>query len=317
MNTFSDARFSEAEPSLDAVSSEYGLLDPRTMRAHNIHQVSLPAKLFRGATSSLRLLPDFLVIGTQRGGTTSLYHYLKAHPDIELATTVDTHFFDKKYSKGLGWYRGHFPTTLEKYAAERLRKRPFVTGEACSSYLFYPHTPARVAKVLPQVKIIVFLRNPVDRAYSQYFHARELGHEKLSFEESIQDELERTAREREKILRNENYYSNDYMQRSYLSRGIYLDQLQNWMKFFPREQFLLLKTEDYYSDPASTFKKVLTFLNVPEAEPQVRKKDFKEYKHNTYYTQMDSALRERLGEYFKPHNAHLCEFLGMNFDWDK
>src|SRR5438067_227401 len=157
------------------------------MRPHRVSTTSALGKFYRGMTHSWRLLPDFLIIGTQRGGTTSLYHYLKTHPCVESATTSDTHFFDKKFSKGLGWYRGHFPTWMEKYYAQ-MRGQRFVTGEASSSYLFHPHVPKRVVQVLPHVKLIVLLRNPVDRAYSQYYHAIELGHETLSFEEAIASE---------------------------------------------------------------------------------------------------------------------------------
>lgn len=191
-----------------------------------------------------------------------------------------------------------------------------MTGEACSSYLFYPHTPKRVAGIVPEVKIIVLLRNPVDRAYSQYYHALELGQETLSFEEALQCEEERIAGLREKILQDEFFYSDAYMHLSYLSRGIYADQLQPWMSLFPREQFLILKSEDFYSDPVSTYKRVLAFLNVPEVEPKVRKQEYKHYSHNTYFSHMDSALRRRLTEYFEPHNARLYDMLGVDFAWE-
>src|SRR5438270_842633 len=105
-------------------------------------------KFYRGITTPFRLLPDFLIIGTQRGGTTSLYHYLQAHPSIRLANTKDTHFFDKKYSNGLAWYRAHFPTVWEKTYVRQVQKRAFVTGEASPSYLFHPLTPKRVAQVM-------------------------------------------------------------------------------------------------------------------------------------------------------------------------
>jgi len=311
--TFSD---SDVQATGGASSSE-GLLDPLTMRARKINRETLPGKLYRGMTSSLRLLPDFLVIGTQRGGTTALYHYLQTHPYIKPATTTDTHFFDKKFNKGLTWYRGHFPTSVERYYAQRLRRHAFLTGEASSSYLFYPHTPGRVARALPHVKLIVLLRNPVDRAYSQYFHAIELGHETLSFEEAIQDEEERTAHERAKIMQDANYYSDAYTHRSYLSRGIYVEQLQAWMGLLPREQFLILKSEEFYAAPVTAFKQVATFLNLPEVEPRLRKQDYKQYSHNTYFSTMEPALRKRLSAYFEPHNARLYDYLGINFGWDK
>jgi hypothetical protein len=274
-------------------------------------------KLYRSMTSSLRLLPDFLIIGTQRGGTTALYHYLKTHPCIIPAPIPATHFFDKKYSKGLRWYQAHFPMLWEKTYAQRVHKSPLVTGEASSSYLFYPHAPKRVAEVLPHVRLIVLLRNPVDRAYSQYYHALELGHETLSFEEAIEGEEERTAQEREKILNDEYYESPTYTHRSYLTRGIYVDQLQAWMRCFPREQFLILKSEDFYSDPVATFKQVLTFLQLPEIEPSLNKKEFKQYSHNTYSSTMEAALRRQLVEYFQPHNARLYELLGVDFGWNQ
>src|SRR5437588_10677148 len=123
----------------------------------------------------------------------------------------------------------------KKAYALQLRKRPFLTGEASPSYLFHPLAPNRVAEVLPHVKLIALLRNPVSRAYSQYHHAIELGFETLSFEEAIRGEEERTAKEQEKILKNEHYYSDEYKHRSYLTKGIYVDQLQTWMKVLPRE----------------------------------------------------------------------------------
>ncbi len=277
---------------------------------------SFVEKLYRGITAPLRLLPDFLIIGTQRGGTTSLYHYLQAHPCIQATTTKEIHFFDRKYHKGLLWYRGHFPTALEKAYAQQVRKRAFVTGEASPAYLFHPHVYKRVAQTMPHVKLIVLLRNPVDRAYSQYYHSIELGHENRSFEEAIRDEQERTNREREKILKEEHYQSYAYKHHSYLTRGLYVDQLQAWMDFFPREQFLILKSEDFYADPAAASKEVYTFLNLPFAEPQLRKKEYKPL-NTTTYSKMDATLRMSLVEYFKPYNARLYDLLDRDFGWDK
>jgi hypothetical protein len=273
-------------------------------------------KLYRGITTPFRLLPDFLIIGTQRGGTTSLYHYLQAHPGIHLANTKDTHFFDKKYSNGLTWYRAHFPTVWEKTYAQQVQKRSFVTGEASPSYLFHPPAPQRIAQVIPSVKLIVLLRNPVDRAYSQYYHAIELGHETRSFEEAIQGEEERTAQEREKLLKDERYHSHAYKHLSYLTRGIYVDQLQAWLRFFAREQFLILKSEDFYANPAATLKEIFTFLHLPTIETQLGKKEYKQYNNNSY-SKMDPAMRSRLVEYFRPHNARLYDLLSVDLGWDK
>jgi Sulfotransferase domain len=308
---FSDRHVASSTPASRHSGTTMGLEAERTSTT------PLLEKLYRGITTPARLLPDFLIIGTQRGGTTSLYRHLKSHPCMGAASNKDLHFFDRRFHKGLMWYRGHFPTRLEKAYVRQVYKRPFVTGEASPSYLFHPYAPKRVAQVLPNVKLIVLLRNPVSRAYSQYHHAVELGFERLSFEEAIQVEEERTAKEREKILQDELYYSEEYKHRSYLSKGIYVEQLQAWMDLFPREQFLIIKSEEFYADPAATFKQVLSFLNLPEAEVEMGKKEFKQYNTNTYSSKIDPVVRARLIEYFEPHNARLYEYLGIDFGWDK
>ena len=273
-------------------------------------------KFYRGVTSPLRLLPDFLLIGAQRGGTTSLYQYLQALSCIGPASTKEVHYFDRKFNKSLAWYQGHFPTRIEKYYAQHLSGQTFLTGEATPCYLFYPHAPKRVAQILPNVKLIVLLRNPVDRAYSQYHHALDHGFATLSFEDAIEGEEERIASEREMILKDEYYLSIEYMERAYLSRGIYVDQLQAWMKLLPREQFLILKSEEFFTDPASSIKQVLDFLNVPATKSQISKEAYQPYNNYTY-AKMSPALRKRLIAYFEPHNARLYDYLGVNFGWDK
>jgi hypothetical protein len=273
-------------------------------------------KFYRAMSYPIRLLPNFLIIGTQRGGTTSLYHYLQAHPCIGSASTKEIHFFDRRFNRGLAWYRGHFPSRIEQAYAQYLSGRPFLTGEATPCYLFYPHAPERVARTLPDVKLIVLLRNPVDRAYSQYIHTVNLGYETASFQEAIHYEEERIGGARARILQDEHYEGYAYMHLGYLARGKYVDQLQVWMSLFPREQLLILKSEEFYADPASAFKQVLAFLNIPEAEPHVQKQAYKQYNNNDY-AKMDQETRKRLIEYFEPHNARLYDYLGVNFGWDK
>jgi hypothetical protein len=239
-------------------------------------------------------------------------------PGVVPASVKELHFFDKKFHKGLLWYRAHFPTRTQKRLFQYAHKQAFVTGEASAYYIFHPHAPKRVAQTLPHVKLIVLLRNPVDRAYSQYNFEVELGRETLSFEDALKHEEERIAIEKEKILADERYVSFDHSRFSYLARGIYVDQLQAWMDFFPRGQFLLLKSEDFYIDPAATLVQVSEFLKLPKLEIREREKQYKLYNYNnTPYSKMDGTTRKRLVEYFEPHNSRLYEFLGINFGWDK
>lgn len=273
-------------------------------------------KLYRASTYPLRLLPDFLIIGTQRGGTTSLYNYLVEHPGIGAASIKEIHFFDTPhYKQGLAWYRGHFPSALQRYYVEHNRKHRFITGEASPYYLFHRHTPQRVARLLPQIKLIVMLRNPVDRAYSHYYHEVAGGHENIaSFEEAIASEEERLAGEDEKMRTNPYYASYNHRRFAYLSRGKYIDQLQSWMELFSREQFLILKSEDFYANPAAVYQQTLNFLGLPDSEPGGRQ-DFQRY-NDTKPPGMAIETRQRLLAYFKPYNTRLYNYLDIDFGWD-
>ena len=273
-------------------------------------------KAFRATTNPLRLMPDFIIIGTMRGGTTSLYSYLTEHPNIGPAYMKEVHFFDVYFSKGLHWYRAQFPSSVQKYYTERVQKQNFITGEASPYYLFHPHAPKRIAQTLPQVKLIVLLRNPVTRAYSHYYHEVAGGHEKIAtFEEAIACEEERIAKEAELLAKNEQYISYNHRHFSYLARGIYVDQLKVWMNLFPKEQFLILKSEDFYADPAAGLKQALDFVNVPDLSLKAQKEEYEQL-NTTTPPRMNPATRKRLREYFEPHNSRLYKYLGVDFGWD-
>ncbi len=273
-------------------------------------------KAFRAGTNPIRLMPDFIIIGTMRGGTTSLYSYLTTHPHIGSAYMKEVHFFDVYYSKGIGWYRSQFPSSIQKYYAEYVQKQQFITGEASPYYLFHPHAPKRIAKFLPHVKMVVLLRNPIDRAYSHYYHEVAGCHEKLpTFEEAIDCEQERIGKETEELARNEYYVSYKHRHFSYLSRGIYVEQLKIWMDLFPRTQFLILKSEDFYADPAAGLRQVLEFISVPGVGLKAQKEAYEQL-NTTKPPKMNAATRKRLIEYFEPHNARLYAYLGVNYGWD-
>jgi hypothetical protein len=265
---------------------------------------------YRELTSGMRLLPDFLIIGAQRSGTTFLYNSLISKPEIAPALTKEVHFFDVSFEKGPRWYQAFFPLRL-RAALDRGRHRPFLTGEASPYYLFHPLVPARVARVLPDVKLIALLRNPVDRAYSHYQHERRRGFEALSFEQAIEQETARLVGEVEKMLQDHRYNSYNYPHYSYLSRGIYVDQLERWMALFPREQLLIVESEQLYAEPAATVQQVMSFLGIPT--PAL--KPLRQHSAPAY-PKLDAAMREHLVEYFKPHNQRLADYLGRRFDWD-
>jgi Sulfotransferase domain len=264
-------------------------------------------------TAPLRLLPDFIIIGAQKGGTTSLYHYLAQHPSVAPALKKEVHFFDSNFSKGLRWYRAQFSSSFYRYYAKNVWRRDLITGEASPYYILHPQTPKRVFETVPEAKLIVLLRSPVDRAYSHYQHNVRKRREPLSFEEAIKAEPDRLRGECEKMLADENYVSFNHSKYSYLARGIYLDQLKMWLNFFPREQLLVLKSEDFFANPAVIYRQVLEFLNLPDWEL----KTYETYFAGCYRTTMAPSTRKYLVDYFAPHNQRLYQYLGMDWGWDK
>jgi hypothetical protein len=262
-------------------------------------------------TARMRLLPDFLIIGAQRCGTTSLQRYLIQHPCIAPSFRKEVHFFDRNLKKGVTWYRAHFPSVPYKYFVTTVLRRRFLTGEASAAYLFYPHAPKKIFEMMPRVKLIVLLRNPVDRAYSHYQHEVSLKYETLSFDEAIEQEPDRLRGEREKMLADQSYDSYKYRHYSYLARGAYADQLMRWMKLFPRDQILILRSEDFFAESSKTFQKVLGFLELPPCELS----EYKQYNAREY-SSMNAATRRRLIDYFEPHNRRLRELVGENFPWN-
>ena len=275
---------------------------------------SLARTTYRAYCKSMgafHVLPDFLIIGAARSGTTSLYEYLMQHPCVDPPVGKEVYFFDKKFKMGIKWYRSFFPSIFSKFFSEKISKRKILTGEATPRYLYHPHTPSRVFNILPYVKLIVLLRNPVDRAFSHYQMEVDHGDESLSFEEATNQEESRIKEEMEKMQKDENYYSVFFYRKSYLTRGIYLDQLKRWFQFFPRKQFLILKSEDFYSKTSEVYNQALSFLNLPKFSLQ----NYDQYKKRQY-SAINSETRKKLIEYFRPHNEQLYELLGTNFHWE-
>jgi hypothetical protein len=253
-----------------------------------------------------RLAPSFIIIGAQRAGTTSLYTYLSEHPDIVPARQKEIHFFDRNYQRGIDWYRHQFRTAPRAVWSSRP-----ITGESTPYYLFHPLVAQRIQQSFPAIKLIVLLRNPVDRAFSHYHHSIQLGAETLLFEEAIAREPERLAGERERLIREPYYVSEPHIRYSYQARGVYVDQIASWLDVFPREQMLILKSEDLYADPPAVLQEVCSFLGLPF----YRSARYQKY-NQLDYSVMFPAIRITLLEYFAPHNERLYRLLGRDFGWD-
>ena len=185
------------------------------------------------ATSGLRLLPDFMVIGAQRAGTTSVYRYLAQHPDVApVRLGKGVHYFDTDPDRSFSWYRGHFPLDPAKVPGHR----PSVTGEGAPYYIFHPLALERMRKVLPDAKLIAILRDPVERAHSHWVHETARGFETLSFEDALLAEDDRLAGEEDRIVAEPGYYSFEHQHHSYVARGQYAPQIERMWTTYPRDQ---------------------------------------------------------------------------------
>jgi hypothetical protein len=262
------------------------------------------SRQYRALTANDRVLPNFIVIGVQKGGTSSLFNYLLQHPNIVPGYKKEVKFFDGNYHKGLDWYRYNFPlmTQMSDSMAQ--------TGEASPSYIFHPIVPQRIMEALPNIKLVLLLRNPVTRAYSHYQGNLRKGHEKLSFEEAIEQEESRLLGEKDAIIADQHYPMYKYLVYSYLARGRYVEQVRHWLKTFPREQILILRSEDLFNNPQEVYTRVLAFLGLSDWEPE----NFKIINVGRYGT-MKPQIEKKLRDYFKPFNQDLYELLGTNYGW--
>lgn len=254
--------------------------------------------------------PDFLIIGAQKAGTSSLYAWLTGHPDVVAAREKELHYFDRRIAtEPIERYRADFPpeATLDKLRLER--RRTIVTGEATPVYLFHPSVPALVSRHLPAVRLIAILRDPVERAVSQYWMEFNRDNETRSLEEALAAEVERTAPEFDRIELGEQP-GRFFWTATYAARGDYADQLQRWLKFFPRDQLLLVTFEDLVAAPESVYRSTLTFLGVDvDAAPiPALRAERVGSKQPT-----DPATLALLRERFAEPNRRLAELTGIDY----
>ena len=265
----------------------------------------------RRATSRWRVLPDFVIIGVHKGGTTSLYDYLAAHPQVVPAFEKEVHYFDSRYDGDEASYRMSFPNTARMAAVAR-RHGQAITGEASPYYISHPHIPARVKAMVPDARLVLVLRDPVDRAISAFHHnRRRTSNEPLeTLDDAIDRELNELADEQQKLIEDERHDDFEYAWHCYLTRGIYVDQLRWWHEQFPREQLMVVQSERLGERPAEVFDEVRRFLGLSQWAPA----EFRRSNTNTY-DDIDPALRERLRAFFAPHNERLFDYLGERYDW--
>ncbi|WP_228386275.1 sulfotransferase domain-containing protein [Ornithinicoccus halotolerans] len=271
------------------------------------------------ATAANRPVPDFLIIGTKRGGTTSLFKYLAQHPGV-LALypqprdkkSTDYYFSHKFNTQSERWYRSHFHTeAYRRLLHSRLGYRP-LSFEASPYYVWDPRIAARVRQVAPGTKAILLVRDPVKRAWSHYQERVQNGVEPLDFEDALAAEDDRLAGEPERMADDPSYHSTTWDWYSYRRRGVYLPQVQRWHACFPATQLLVLRSEDLYRHTQAVVDEICDFLGLPRRELSTTRG------YNSTLRSGDEppqrAVRA-LREYYRPHNAALEDYLRMSLGW--
>ncbi|MGY2002139.1 sulfotransferase domain-containing protein [Blastococcus sp. SYSU DS1024] len=266
---------------------------------------------FGRVTSGARMTPGFLVIGGQRCGTTSMYRTLSQHPSVLKAVLhKGVHYFDTNYGRGMGWYRSHFPLEATATRVERRTGTRPLTFESSPYYMFHPLAAERIDRDLPGVKVIVLLRDPVERAYSAHAHELARGFETEDFETALALEDERLAGEAERLAADPSYYSHSHQHHGYLQRGRYVEHLERLESVFGRDRMHVVDSHAFFTDPEPVHDAVLRFLGLPHTGYPVFER------HNARpRSPMPEELRARLEEHFAPYDERLAAWLGHPVSW--
>jgi hypothetical protein len=275
--------------------------------------VQLSSRTTGRLNSGRRMLPSFVIMGAQRAGTTSLYQALSLHPLVAPAVLhKEVHYFDVSYGRGMGWYRAHFPVEAKaRRAAQRDFGRDPLAGEASPYYMFHPHAPARIARDIPGVKLIVLLRDPVERAISAHAHESALGFEtEPDFERAVELEPIRLEGELERMLQDPSYNSYSHQHHAYVTRGQYIEQLDRLRKIFGDDQLLVLESHAFFTSPAEEFAKVLDYLGLPQWQPNAFERHNARPRSGT-----PDGIVKRLYDHYEPYDERLAEFLGEVPSW--
>lgn len=253
-----------------------------------------------------RISPSFIIVGVQRGGTSSLYNYLIQHPLICHPLKKEIHYFDLNYKKGSKWYLANFN---KKYTNSKM-----ISGEATPYYMFHPLAIKRIKKDFPDIKIIIVLRNPMERTISHYKHEVRLKREKRSIKDVVLNykfERDIITNEEKKIIDGKNYNSYYHQRISYLSRSIYFNQVQKIFNLFGKEKTFIIQSEELFNKPKETYDKVILYLNLPKYTPD----NFKVFNASNLNIKITDEIRSNLDSYFKQYNEKLEQLVSKKFNW--
>ena len=257
------------------------------------------------------MLPGFLIVGAQRCGTTSMYRTLSEHPAIVKAVLhKGVHYFDMAYDRKLSWYQAHFPLRAVGRKAGRAAGAEAMTFESSPYYMFHPLAAGRIARDLPGVKLLVLLRDPVERAYSAHAHELARGYETEPFARALGLEAERLAGEAERLVADPSYASHSHQHHAYRPRGQYIEQLERLEACVGRDRIHVVDSGDFFAEPERVYDGVLEFLGLPDRGYPVFER------HNARpRSALPEELRADLDAHFRPYDERLAEWLGEVPSW--
>mgnify|MGYP006427330121 FL=1 len=275
---------------------------------YRIIRYNLLERRYSGITAPFRVLPNFLVIGVGRGGTTSLYEYLGQHNCITKSAYDEIGYFDDNFHLGVNWYRSMFPTKSHKTKIIK-KYGNFLTFEVTPWYIRKPWITERIQSLLKDVKIIAVLRNPVDRTYSHYHLALRDNVISKSFDEIIDEDIE-TLNKSFSITKDKNYF-NTVVQKSFLARSFYAEQLQQWFNIFNKKNVLTISSENLSNNTQNTLNSIFTFLNLNHQKiPNLKKVNVGKY------PPISNTIRKKLFDYFYDYNENLFDLINHRYDWN-
>jgi hypothetical protein len=268
---------------------------------------SRPVRALQHATARWRALPDFVIFGAAKCGTTSMYDYLAAHPLVVPCRAKELHFADRQHNaaRGAGWYRSWFPlrSTLTRvgrsHGTDRAR-----CGEATPAYLAVAGSAARLQAVVPDVALVALLREPGERAWSHYRMREANGADATGFLAEVEAEAGELADGGAPIPGRRR------PQQSLLRQGHYADELAEWYECFDADQILLVRSEDLFADPAGTYATVCRHVGLPDASlPSFR------VANAGRPSDLPADARRWLDAHFAEPNARLAELTHGSIAW--
>jgi hypothetical protein len=263
------------------------------------------------ATWEQRALPHVILAGVQRSGTTALFEALYRLPNVERPRRgKGSHYFSYNYYRGWEWFQSQFPTTAWADRVESKTGLPLFCFDACPYYLFHPFAVERMAHALPDVKVMVMLRDPVRRAESHFHHSVSHGHEDLTFHDALDREDERIAGEIDRMESDWSYWSHGHEHHSYFSKGLYVEQLERLYRHYDKDQVMVIQSEEFYRDPNPVLADVTQWLGLPPVSLTAS-----DDRNGHKYDKMDAEMRSHLIELYREPNERLYDLLGRRFDW--